>query len=208
MTSLTLYNHAHVAASIPTGVKVPTCTEDGYTGDLVCDECGGMIQAGSTISKLNHSYQNGVCINCGAPDPNAPASLPVFTAPTNPQVVAAQAGEQCMMSVSAADADSYQWYVNRNDGQGYVALDGATDATYTISTVKLENDGYTYYCKATNAYGTAQSPVFTLRVNQSIVLPPKTGDDTPVGLWALLLLSSLGCLLLLMLSRYRRSGER
>ena len=60
VTSFTVYNHAHVAGSTPTGVKVPTCTEDGYTGDLVCAECGSVIQTGSTIPKLNHNYQNGV----------------------------------------------------------------------------------------------------------------------------------------------------
>ena len=76
VTSFILYNHAHVAGSTPTGVKVPTCTEDGYTGDLVCVECGSVIQAGSTIPKLDHSYQNAVCVNCGAPDPGAPVPPP------------------------------------------------------------------------------------------------------------------------------------
>lgn len=76
VTSFTVYNHAHVASSTPSGVKEPTCTEDGYTGDLVCAECGSVIQAGSTIPKLNHNYQNAVCVNCGAPDPGAPVPPP------------------------------------------------------------------------------------------------------------------------------------
>lgn len=85
VTSFILYNHAHVAGSTPTGVKVPTCTEDGYTGDLVCAECGSVIQAGSTIPKLNHNYQNGVCVNCGAPDPDAPVPVsPPSTGDTAP----------------------------------------------------------------------------------------------------------------------------
>ena len=75
VTSFTVYNHAHVAGSTPSGVKEPTCTENGYTGDLVCAECGSVIQAGSTIPKLNHNYQNGVCVNCGAPDPDAPVPV-------------------------------------------------------------------------------------------------------------------------------------
>ena len=85
VTSFTVYNHAHVAASEPSGVKEPTCTEDGYTGDLVCAECGSVIQAGSTIPKLNHNYQNGVCVNCGAPDPDAPVPVsPPSTGDTAP----------------------------------------------------------------------------------------------------------------------------
>lgn len=85
VTSFTVYNHAHVAGSTPTGVKEPTCTENGYTGDLVCAECGSVIQAGSTIPKLNHNYQNGVCVNCGAPDPDAPVPVsPPSTGDTTP----------------------------------------------------------------------------------------------------------------------------
>lgn len=44
-----------------------------------------MIQAGSTIPKLNHNYQNGVCVNCGAPDPDAPVPVsPPSTGDTAP----------------------------------------------------------------------------------------------------------------------------
>ncbi len=85
VTSFTVYNHAHIAGSEPTGVKAPTCTEDGYTGDLVCAECGSVMRAGSTIPKLNHNYQNGVCVNCGAPDPDAPVPVsPPSTGDTAP----------------------------------------------------------------------------------------------------------------------------
>lgn len=85
VTSFTVYNHAHVAGSTPSGVKEPTCTEDGYTGDLVCAMCGSVMQAGSTIPRLNHSYQNGVCVNCGAPDPDAPVPVsPPSTGDTAP----------------------------------------------------------------------------------------------------------------------------
>lgn len=40
------------------------------------------------------------------------------------------------------------------------------------------------------------------------IVPPQTGDNTPVGLWMLLMLVSLGCLSLLALNRRRQSGER
>ena len=132
---------------------------------------------------------------------------PVFIEPDGPREIVVLAGEQGVMSVTATGAVTYQWYINRNDGRGYVALAGATDATYTTSAIKPENDGYTYCCEATNANGTAQSPVFTLRVSQPIVLP-QTGDDTPIGLWMLLMLVSLSCLSLLALNRRRQSGER
>ena len=52
------------------GAKDATCTEEGYTGDLVCTQCGMVIQSGTVIEKLPHTYENGVCTVCGAKDPN------------------------------------------------------------------------------------------------------------------------------------------
>lgn len=179
-----------------------TSSGEQTLSQTIYDQDGNIV----TSFTLLASNQNGTPVNSSGASEHDVVLLPVFTAPTAPQDVAVQAGEQGVMSVSAVNADSYQWYVNRNDGQGYVAIAGATGTTYTTSAVTLENDGYTYYCKATNAYGTAQSQVFTLRVNQSIMMP-QTGDDMPAGLRALLL-SSLGCVSLLMLGRRRRSGER
>ena len=82
-------------------------------------------------------------------------------------------GEQATLTASATGATVCQWYVNRGDGAGYVAISGATDMTYTTSAVTLDNDGYTYYCEATNLYGTARSAVFTLRVREPAA-PPQT----------------------------------
>ena len=51
-----------------------TCTQDGYTGDTYCTDCGALISNGETIAASGHDYQNGVCVNCGEPDPNASGS--------------------------------------------------------------------------------------------------------------------------------------
>ena len=37
-----------------------TCTEDGYTGDTVCDDCGETIAYGETIPAAGHSYTSEV----------------------------------------------------------------------------------------------------------------------------------------------------
>ena len=136
-----------------------------------------------------------------------PGDLPVFTEPSGPKEVTVQPGAQATLTASATGATVCQWYVNRGDGAGYVKLSGATAMTYTTSAVTLENDGYTYYCEATNLYGTARSEVFTLRVREPAV-PPQTGDHSHTGLWTLLMLASLGCLSLLALGRRRQSGKR
>ncbi len=50
--------------------KAATCTEDGYTGDKYCTECGVLVEAGKVIPAISHNYENGVCTMCGAKDPN------------------------------------------------------------------------------------------------------------------------------------------
>lgn len=48
--------------------KDPTCTTDGYTGDIVCDECGEVIEEGTIIPAPGHNMENGACTECGTPD--------------------------------------------------------------------------------------------------------------------------------------------
>ena len=50
--------------------KAATCTEDGYTGDVVCKACGKVITKGEVIKATGHHYENGKCTECGAADPN------------------------------------------------------------------------------------------------------------------------------------------
>ena len=46
----------------------PTCTESGYTVSK-CTRCGKEIGERTGIAPLGHEYKNGVCIRCGAPEP-------------------------------------------------------------------------------------------------------------------------------------------
>ena len=133
-----------------------------------------------------------------------PGEAPVFIFPDGPQEVVAAPGEHGVKIVEAEGAVTYQWFVNRHDGQGYRRIPGATDPIYTTRAVKLEHDGFTYRCVATNAHGTAHSPVFTLRVREAD-LPPRTGDESRTGLWLALMLASLAALAALGW-RWRRDG--
>lgn len=40
--------------------KKATCTEDGYTGDTYCKDCGTKLESGTVINKLGHTWDNGV----------------------------------------------------------------------------------------------------------------------------------------------------
>lgn len=45
----------------------PTCVEEGYTGDLICNNCEAFLKKGEVISATgNHEYIDGVCKICGA----------------------------------------------------------------------------------------------------------------------------------------------
>ena len=135
-------------------------------------------------------------------------SRPVFTQPAGAQTVTVAAGQTGTLRAAATDALVYQWYVNRNDGAGYVAVSGATGATYTTSAATVENDGYTYYCEATNAFGTTSSPVFTLRVTAEPEPVPETGDGSDPALWLTLALASLCGLGALTFGRRRGAARR
>ena len=130
---------------------------------------------------------------------------PVITAPAAAQTVTVVEGETGTMTVTATDAEKYQWYINRNDGKGYVAIDGAAAASYTTSAVKPENNGFTYCCEVSNAYGASKSPVFTLKVQEEVDVP-QTGDEAQLGLWLALMALSLGGLTWVAVDRKRREN--
>ena len=138
-------------------------------------------------------------------DPDPDKQPPVIIAPTTDEKITAEAGGTVTLGVSARNARFYQWYVN--DGSGFKAIPGATDADCTLSDLTAQHDGYRYYCVVTNAYGTVTSPVFTLDIPSTPVpaTPPRTGDSTPLALCALLALLSLAALTALA-ARRRRHG--
>ena len=43
-----------------------TCEKEGYTGDVYCTICHKVIKEGKTIEKLEHSFKDGKCMECGA----------------------------------------------------------------------------------------------------------------------------------------------
>ena len=185
------------------GAKLPTdVTREGYTfGGWYDNEAlsGSRVTAITGTDTGDKTYW--------AKWTAIPGSAPVFTLPDGPQEVAVRPGERATLTAAATNATTCQWYVNRNDGADYVKLSGATDMTYTTSAVTLDNDGYTYYCEATNTYGEARSPRFTLRVSEAAAAtPPQTGDDSHTGLWLALALVSLGGLCAAVYTARRRRG--
>ena len=111
--------------------------------------------------------------------------LPVILSPSWNQTVSVIEHGTLTMSVRASWASSYQWFVDRGDGRGFVAIAGATGASLTIWP-DMGDNGNRYYCMAMNGHGGVNSPYFTLCVVRS-TLPPKTGDQVSVTLWVCLM---------------------
>ena len=110
---------------------------------------------------------------------------PVILSPSWSQTVSVVEHGTLTMAVRASRASSYQWYVDRGDGRGFVPIAGATGPSLTIWP-DMGDHGNRYYCRAMNGYGGVNSPYFTLCVVRS-ALPPKTGDQVSVTLWVCLM---------------------
>ena len=111
--------------------------------------------------------------------------LPVILSPVWNQTVSVVEHGTLTMSVRASGASSYQWWVDRGDGRGFVPIAGATGDSLTIWP-DMGDHGNRYYCRAMNGHGGVDSHYFTLCVVRS-TLPPKTGDQVSVTLWVCLM---------------------
>ncbi len=50
---------AHDGPKRINGKVDPTCTEDGYSGDTYCSDCGELIRQGETVEAIGHRYDDG-----------------------------------------------------------------------------------------------------------------------------------------------------
>lgn len=120
-------------------------------------------------------------------------TTPVVTAPIitgQPQNVSVQEGQKATFSVTATgDNLSYQWQTNRNDGNGFVNLSGATSASYMTSTVDMDCNGFKYQCIVSNEGGSVTTNIATLTVTESTsvhthsltLVPAKAATCTETG---------------------------
>lgn len=130
-----------------------------------------------------------------APDQTFQEPLTIMQQPVDQFVVV---GQQAAFEISATGENvTYQWYINRNKGNGWRKIDGAISSSYTTSITDLECDGFKYYCKVSDQYGnTLNSDEAVLHVATAPVLP-ETGDSSTPVLWlAMSTLSMLGILLM------------
>ena len=67
----------HVGTVVTDEAVAATCTKTGLTEGKHCSDCGMVIAAQKETPKLDHSFKNGKCTECGAKDPNYKPPTPV-----------------------------------------------------------------------------------------------------------------------------------
>lgn len=98
----------------------------------------------------------------------------------------------------------YQWFIDRNDGKGFVPLPGQTNPSYTTQAVTLACSGFRYFCRVTDAYGDSlDSQIRTLYVEKAPT-PPNTGDSSAPILWIALAVVCAAGLCVLFIRRKKK----
>ena len=139
--------------------KAATCTEDGYTGDIYCSDCGTKLESGTVINKLGHTWDNGVitkeateteegvktytCKTCGA---TKTESIPVISHHWDQGTVSKEA-------TCTEDGEKTYHCTDEGCNKTWVETIPATGHQHTEirdkKEVTCEEDGYTgdTYCK-------------------------------------------------------------
>ena len=106
-------------------------------------------------------------------------TVPVVTVPsitTQPGNATVKVGETATFTIAATGTDlTYQWQIDRNDGNGWVNIAGATATSYTTSTVDISCNGFKYQCVVSNLAGTVTSNTAVLTVTEN-----STPDPDPI----------------------------
>lgn len=98
---------------------------------------------------------------------------------SQPQNVSVKVGEQATFAVTASgEGITYQWQIDRNDGNGFVDITGANSANYLSSTVDKDCNGFKYQCVISNAGGSVTTEIVTLTVTENTT-PQPTPEPTP-----------------------------
>lgn len=119
----------------------------------------------------NHTIEVTFKQESQTPDVTAPS---ITTQPGNATV---KVGETATFTLAASGtALTYQWQIDRNDGNGWVNIAGANEASYTTSTVNISCSGFKYQCVVSNSAGTVTSNTAVLTVTENIIPDPDPVD--------------------------------
>ena len=205
-TSLTVSENAIVdarnggisALKISETLPTPTPTGDNRSG-IVFDDKNGTVYGNVTLDEsltINQgetlTIPEGSSLNCndnltnsgtilasggtvtGNLSSGAPVTTPSITAQPTGQTVTEDT--QATFSVTASDAQIYQWQQSTDSGSSWTDISDATDDSYTTGTTNTSMNGYQYRCVVTGSGGVSViSQTATLTVQAKPASVPVTG---------------------------------
>ncbi|MGN0351363.1 MAG: bacterial Ig-like domain-containing protein, partial [Roseburia sp.] len=129
-----------------------------------------------TFSDVNSNHTIEVTFKQESQTPDVPdVTAPSIT--TQPGNATVKVGETATFTLAASGtALTYQWQIDRNDGNGWVNIAGANEASYTTSTVNISCNGFKYQCVVSNSAGTVTSNTAVLTVTENIIPDPDPVD--------------------------------
>ena len=87
-----------------------------------------------------------------------------------PKSVSVTVGDTATFEVAATGTDvTYQWQIDRNNGNGFVNITGATGETYTTGVTDRAYNRFKYQCVLSNAAGSVTTDTVVLTVQYQII---------------------------------------
>ncbi|MGN1216586.1 MAG: chitobiase/beta-hexosaminidase C-terminal domain-containing protein, partial [Phocaeicola sp.] len=149
----------------------------GYVIDtLKVDSLEVTATTSYTFSDVNSNHTIEVTFKQESQTPDVPGvTAPSIT--TQPGNATVKVGETATFTIAASGTDlTYQWQIDRNDGNGWVNIAGAIATSYTTSTVDMSCNGFKYQCVVSNSAGTVTSNTAVLTVTENTTPDPDPVD--------------------------------
>jgi len=154
-----------------TGYEIDTLKVDGSAVSSATSYTFSNVDKAHTIEAIFKKTQSPE----PTPEPTPAVVKPVIK--TQPADVSIKADEKATFTVSASGADLiYQWQIDRNDGNGWVNIAGANEASYTTSTVDISCNGFKHQCVVSNTAGSVTSNTAVLTVTENTTPAPDSVD--------------------------------
>lgn len=133
--------------------KAPTCTEPGFVGLVICDDCLAILEEGDNLEATGHNYVNGVC-SCGALKPSA---TKVTSIAVGDIVILACDGKKMELSSISETGTTHgigtAYSTNPNGLMALTVVQGASTGTYAF---QMEDGKYLNW-SSENSLSTASS---------------------------------------------------
>ena len=147
------------------------------------------VPDGSSLNCNGNLTNNGTILASGG---TVTGSLSGGTAVTTPSITAQPTGQtvtedtQATFSVTASDAQIYQWQQSTDSGSSWTDISDATDDSYTTGTTNTSMNGYQYRCVVTGSGGVSvisQTATLTVQAKPaSVPVTSVTLDKTELTL--------------------------